>query len=209
MITELKKRFGPKCTGIKLNYKGSIANTSALNVNTSSIILRFCEAVDLSFSVPILLNSCFLSCKGSQRSFGLTKSDDKLIIHISSESKASEETVKKALLDIPAFNKPVENIFLGIPNDMEDVIHPDMFILQMKPKEAMDLMMLCIVKTSTYPIIKPYPFLSVCGSVVAGTYQQNKMSISFGCPDSRKYGGVDDDKVIVGIPFDTCVQLFN
>lgn len=209
MITELKKRFGNKCTGIKLNYEGSIVNTSALIVNTLSIKLRFCEAVNLSLSTPILLNNSSLSCKGSKRSFGLTKSVDKLNIHISNESKASEEIIKKALHDIPAFETPVKNVFLGIPNEMEDLIHPDMFILQMKPKYAMDLMKLCIIRTNTFPVIKPYPFLSVCGSIVAGTYNQNQMSFSFGCPESRKYGGVDDENVIVGIPFNLCLRLFN
>lgn len=209
MIADLKKIYGNKCTGIKLNCIEPVVDDFALIINTSSIRLRFCEAVNFSFNKPVFLNSNFLSCKGSRRSFGLTKSEEELVSHISNESQASKETIKKALHDIPAFDKPVNNIYLGMPNDMEKIICPDMFILQMRPKYAMDLMVHYIAKTNTLPIIKPYPFLSICGSVVASTHIQNRMSISFGCPDSRKYGGVDDDNVIVGIPFDICNQLFN
>lgn len=202
MIAELKKRYGNKCTAIKLNYEGTC-------VNTPSIKMRFCEAVNYSFNIPLLLKSSCLSCMGSQRSFGLFKSDEELIAHISNESKASSQTIKKALQNIPVFEVPVRNIFLGIQHNMEDIILPDMFIIQIKPKDAMDLMKLYIVKTNTFPVLQPYPFLSVCGSVVVGVIKLKQMSVSFGCPESRKYGGVIDENVIVGIPYNICNQLFN
>jgi len=201
MITELKRRYGNKCTGVKVNYEGPC-------VNTSEISLRFCQAVNYSFNVPLLLNSSLLSCKGAQRSFGLLRSDEELIIHIAGESNVPEQTIKRALHDIPLFDNPLKNVFLGIQDYMEDVIHPDMYILQIKPNEAMDLMRQYIVKTNNFPIIKPYPFLSVCGGILAASLINNLMSISFGCPESRKFAGVDESNVIVGIPFSTCNQLF-
>lgn len=201
MITELKKKYGNKCTGVKVNYEGTC-------VNTSEVALRFCEAVNYSFNVPLLLNSCLLSCKGAQRSFGLLKSDEELIIHIAGESNASEHTIKRALNDIPLIDNPIKNIFLGIQDHMENIIQPDMYILQIRPNEAMVLMRQYIVKTNNSPIIKPYPFLSVCGGILAASLIDNLMSISFGCPESRKFAGVDDSNVIIGIPFKTCIQLF-
>jgi uncharacterized protein (DUF169 family) len=140
---------------------------------------------------------------------GLHKSDKELISHISNESKISEHTISESLQDIPAFEKPVKNIYLGILPEMEDIILPDMFILQIKPKETMDLIKQYILKINAVPIIKPYPFLSVCGNILVGSLKQKQMSISFGCPESRKYGGVDDGNVIVGIPYSICNQLFN
>lgn len=202
MIAELKKRYGNKCSCIKLNYEGTC-------VNTPSVKLRFCEAVNHSFHAPLLLNSSNLACKGSQRSFGLSLSDEHLIKHISEESKISTSIVKMVLQDTPVFDQPVKNIFLGIQNQMEEEIRPDMFILQIKPKDVMELIKQYILKTSKFPIIKTHPFLSVCGGVLVSTIKQKLMSISFGCSDSRRFGGVDDSDVIVGLPFNICKQLLN
>lgn len=202
MITLLKSKYGYKCTGVKLNYEGTCVNTPSKN-------MRFCEAVNYSFNIPLLLKSSSLSCKGSQRSMGLHKSDKELISHISNESKISEHTISEVLQDIPTFEKPVVNIYLGIQAEMEDIILPDMFILQIKPKETMDLIKQYIFKINAIPIIKPYPFLSVCGNILVRSLKQKQMCISFGCPESRRYGGVDDDNVIVGIPYSICNKLFN
>lgn len=202
MITFLKSKYGYRCTGIKLSYDGAC-------VNMPSKKMRFCEAVNHSFNIPLLLKNSSLSCKGSQRSMGLLNSDKELINHISNESKIPEHTISEALLDIPVFEKPVENIYLGILPEMEDIISPDMFILQIKPKATMELIKLYILKINAVPIIKPYPFLSVCGNILVGSLKQKQMSISFGCPESRRYGGVNDDNVIVGIPYNICNKLFN
>lgn len=202
MITLLKSKYGYKCTGIKLNYDGVCVNKPSKN-------MRFCEAVNHSFNVPLLLKTSSLSCKGSQRSMGLLESDEVLSNHISNESKISEQTITKALQDIPCFKKPILNIYLGIQDELENSIHPDLFILLIRPKDAMELIKHYIVKTNMLPVIKPYPFISVCGNILVGAIKQNQMCLSFGCPESRKYGGVDDDKVIVGIPYNQCNQLFN
>lgn len=201
MISLLKKKYGYKCTGIKLNYNGTC-------VNTPSTKMRFCEAVNHSFNVPLLLKTSSLSCKGSQRSMGLLKSNCELITHLANESNMSKPMVSSALADILAFPEPIENVYLGIQPEMEEMIRPDLFILQIKPRETMDLIRLYSAKTNSFPIIKPYTFLSVCGNVLVGSLQQKQMSISFGCPESRRYGGIDDENVIVGIPYDLCNLLF-
>ncbi|MBN1788867.1 MAG: DUF169 domain-containing protein [Bacteroidales bacterium] len=202
MISELKRRFGYKCSGIKLNYIGSY-------INTPLVELRLCEAVNHSFNVPLLLNYRNLCCEGSQRSLGFEKQDRELISHISEESHVLSQTVKKALQNIPVFDKPIKNIFLGIQDEMEERIQPDLFIMHVRPKEAMELMKQVMVITNTFPVIKPYPFLSVCGGILVNTIKNKQMSISFGCPESRKYAGVDDSDVIVGIPFKICEKLIN
>jgi uncharacterized protein (DUF169 family) len=42
--------------------------------------------------------------------------------------------------------------------------------------------------------------MSVCANIAVQTFISGKMCISFGCPASRKFGGVLEDEVIVGIP---------
>jgi uncharacterized protein (DUF169 family) len=139
---------------------------------------------------------------------GLIQTNQKFVEHISIESRTTVKIVSAALSDIPAFAEPIENIYLGIQPEMEEIIHPDLFVLQLKPRETMDLIKLYTAKTNASPIIKPYTFLSVCGNILVGSLQQKQMNISFGCPESRRYGGIDDENVIVGIPYELCKILF-
>jgi uncharacterized protein (DUF169 family) len=47
--------------------------------------------------------------------------------------------------------------------------------------------------------------MGVCAQVVVKTFLTEKISISFGCDDSRRYAKIGRDKLIVGIP----KRLFN
>ncbi len=202
MIAELKHRYGPYCSGLKINPEG-------LDRYRVVSKLRFCEAVNLSFTTPLMIDGDNLSCEGSRRSMGLAASDERLIGHILKECGASAQTVRKALINIPVLEVDKVTIFLGITEEMENEVSPDLFILQINPKQTMELIKQYIVKTDCFPLISTSPFLSICGSIFVRTFQQNELCISFGCPESRKYGGVDDCHLIVGIPFNKCSELLS
>jgi len=57
------------------------------------------------------------------------------------------------------------------------------------------------------PEISKYTMMSVCGNVVTKSYMADVVSISFGCPESRKNGGISPEEVAVGIPFDLVKKL--
>jgi len=57
--------------------------------------------------------------------------------------------------------------------------------------------------------IPPYSLFSVCGNVIVNTYMKKMPSISFGCQESRKYGGVKEYEVVVGIPAEMVKYLIN
>jgi len=57
------------------------------------------------------------------------------------------------------------------------------------------------------PFIASYSLLSICGNVFARGYNTSNICISFGCPESRKYGGVDMDEVVIGIPGEMAKQF--
>jgi uncharacterized protein (DUF169 family) len=201
MINELKKRFGPKCLGLKVNYTKKFENSPLKQI-------RFCEAVNDAFKTPLLFNPQNLSCYGAKRSMGILKHDEELVQHIAQESRIASQIIRMAVNDIPHFESPIHNILMGIDEEMEKEVTPDMFILFISPKDVMELMKEYALKLSQYPIIKPYTFMSVCGSVFANTYKHGVISVSFGCPESRKYGGVKDNLMVVGIPYSVCSQLF-
>ena len=202
MISKLKRRFGPKCMGLKVNFSKEVAYSPIKPI-------RFCEAVNDAFKTPLLFDPQNLICMGGRRSMGLLLDEKEMAQQISTENGIALQTAKRALDEIPKMNTPIHNVLMGIDERMERGIQPDMYILYINPKELMDLSRDYILKTNEFPIIKPFPFLSVCGNVFITTFKAANMSISFGCPESRKYGGVKDNHIIVGLPYSKCIQLFN
>jgi uncharacterized protein (DUF169 family) len=202
MIDFLKSKYGNTCSGIKLNH-------SELCVNTPKIKMRFCEAVHYSFDVPIMVNKDTISCEGARYSFVLNNKPTQLTHHISSESGMTKEFVKKMIKGIARMNKPIDNFLLGIREELENVIVPDMYVLHMSPKDVMELIKQYAVKLNKIPIVKPYAFLSICANIVGQTYYSDRLCISFGCPESRVYGGITDSHLVVGIPYRDCKMLFN
>jgi uncharacterized protein (DUF169 family) len=39
----------------------------------------------------------------------------------------------------------------------------------------------------------------ICGNVVVKSYIDQEISIFFGCPDSRKYGGIEKEQLVIGL----------
>jgi len=51
--------------------------------------------------------------------------------------------------------------------------------------------------------------MSVCGNVAARSYLGQCISISFGCPDSREYGGIEKGQLVIGLPHNIASRLYN
>lgn len=202
MLRELKKRFGPKCVGIKVNY------TSEITYSPEKPI-RFCEAVNDSIKTPLIINPNNLTCLGARRSMGLMNDEKELINHISTESGISQQTIKNSLHEIPKMNTPIHNVLLGISEEQEKLIQPDLYIIFTNPKNVMELMRLYTLKTNEFPLINPFAFLSICGSIFISTFKHSKMSVSFGCPESRRYGCVKDHQLVVGLPYTDTIHIFS
>jgi uncharacterized protein (DUF169 family) len=202
MIATLKRKFGQKCLGLKVNYKEEFFYTPDKPI-------RFCEAINDAFKTPLLFDPTNLICHGAKRSMGLLMDDKDLIKHIAAESDIAMQTVKKALVDIPRMNTPIHNILMGIDEKMERTIRPDLYILYLSPKQVMNLMRSNTFNTNEFPVVKPFTFLSICGNVFISTFKSANMSISFGCPESRKYAGLKDNQLVVGLPYSQALQMFS
>ncbi len=69
MINKLKKCFGPKCTSLYVNSDF----TGFINIPLKQ--MKFCEAVDQSFKVPLRLNAGNLGCPESRESGGIGENE--------------------------------------------------------------------------------------------------------------------------------------
>ena len=200
MIHNLKEIFGTKCTAININgdFSGFI--------NISEKQMKFCAAVSCSFQIPIRISEKNIGCPGARRSLGFNKDDVYLSNLISENNHFDLEFVTRALIEIPVIPYDIHHINLGITEDMEHFLHPDLFIMYIKPHLITRFMHIFAKKNIQIGIL-PYSLLSVCGNVFANTCNNHKVSLSFGCSESRESGGVSDDEIILGIPFDIAELL--
>ncbi len=194
MIDKLKYIFGPKCTGVNVN--GEITEF----INVPSKQMKFCEAINYSFDVPVRFNNENLGCPGARRSVGFDNGDKHLAKIIFENNNIPEQFVRKALTIIPAL-QGIRHINLGLPEYMEKDTQPDLYILYIHPN-AVTAIKHILAKHKIIPSIPPYSLLSVCGNIFANCYINKLVSISFGCPESRKNGGIEKNEVVIGLPFE-------
>lgn len=199
MIDDLKNIFGPKCTAINVN--GRISES----IDIPSKHLKFCEAVNLSFDAPVRVTDENLGCPGARRSVGFDKDDQLLAQTISENNGIPVQFILNALKDIPRLNGII-HLNLGMTEKMEEKAKPDLYIIYIKPSVVTSIMH-NLAKIEVRPSIPPYSLLSVCGNVFADCYKNNVVSLSFGCPESRKHGGVEKDEVVLGIPFELAQHI--
>ncbi len=196
---KLIQMFGPKCTAINVN--GEL--TEFINIPARQ--MKFCEAVNQSFKVPIRLNADNLGCPGAMRSIGFESNDKQLAKTISGENNLPVKFIRTALQKIPYLNG-INHINLGLTGYLGNNLQPDLYIMYIQPFKVTGLMHK-LTKMALIPSVLPYTFLSVCGNVFANCYLNQKVSISFGCPESRKYGGIGEDEIVVGLPFSVAENL--
>lgn len=201
MTDRIKRLFGPKCTAININGE------SESFINIPSRQMTLCEAVDQSFKVPLRLNGDNLVCPGARRSLGFDANEEQLIREISGHSHISESYINTALQTIPALTG-IRHINLGLTESMENNLQPDLYIMYVKPFIITDLMH-NLAKSGIRPSIPSYSFLSVCGNVLANCYLNHIISISFGCPESRKHGAIGKNEIVVGLPSKVAEELLH
>lgn len=201
MTDRLKQIFGAKISPINVNGK----LTEFINIPGRQ--MKFCEAVNYSFKVPIMLNTDNLGCPGARRCIGFRNDNGQLATKISDENNIPVKFIRAALEKIPVL-KGITHINLGLTKCIENDIQPDLYIMYVQPFKITELMHK-LSKMALIPSVPPYTFLSVCGNVFANCYLNQKVTISFGCPESRESGGIGEDEIVVGLPFSVAGNLLH
>ena len=169
--------------------------------------MKFCEAVNHSFKVPIMLNTENLGCPGARYCIGFQSNNGQLATKISDENNIPVKFIRTALGKIPVL-KDINHINLGLTECIENEIQPDLYIMYVQAFKITELMQK-LSKMALLPSVPPYTFLSVCGNVFANCYLNQKVTISFGCPESRESGGIGKDEIVVGLPFSVAASLLH
>jgi uncharacterized protein (DUF169 family) len=156
--------------------------------------MRLCEAVARSFHETLVLPAECIGCLGARRSLGLQTDDDGLVRRMMRESGISRPLVYRAVREIPRLATPVSAIRLG------RLETPDVVIGYVRPDTVMRLVRRWQHVHGAGPLVRLSGFMAICGDVLVAAHILNSLRLSFGCRESRQYGDVRADRVVVGMP---------
>jgi uncharacterized protein (DUF169 family) len=158
-------------------------------------VLRFCEAVCQVGHACIDLSPALIRCDGAKRAFGWIKNkDETLALHLSEKSGMSGDRAQELVRQVPALGYPYAGLRIG------DCVNPDVLVTYARPEAAMRLVRLWETATGYSLHADVSSIMGVCGNAVVKAYMSQSISISFGCPDSRRYGGIQPEELVIAVP---------
>lgn len=205
MVTEVgrfidfaKRHWNAKVVGVKFCFDEDPLPEAALPGSQ----LRYCEAVGrtMSSSGQMLLNGESISCNAAREMLGLMdcmhcKIDECVKELVDAGRFVDEDAVVKALSSIPRLGKRPKAILLSAYDTV-----PDVYVLYLRPEEFMKIVQAYQRIHGDEMRIDVSGVAPVCGNCTVRPFVTNRICVSFGCNDSRKYGGIEGDELVVGIP---------
>ena len=156
---------------------------------------RFCEATKEAIMHPVILDKDSISCKGAQYAFGWGFDHENLLSDNCLDKNQAQTGILESMLShVHHFKRSFK--YIGLNTDGE----PDIIMSYMQPEEVM-----AIIKSYNYHygktlVVPLCSMMSICSGIAVRTYQEEKISLSFGCNDSRKYANIGRNNLAVGIP---------
>ncbi len=164
--------------------------------------IRFCEAIWRVGSGRIDLSPKMICCEGAKRAFGWMKNkDNEVALKLSERIGMNPERVLGLLRQVPALGYPYAGIRVG------DCTNPDVLVTYAKPEAAMRLVRLWETIMGHNLRVTISSIMAVCGNAVVKSYMTQSISLSFGCPDSRRYGGIGPDQLVAAMPADLLKKM--
>ncbi len=165
--------------------------------------VKFCQAVKLARDQRVFLDKDSITCKGARYALGFEKGTKGEIVNAIKFKRGVSQEIAEHLVDnIPRIENPAYN---SIGLNVDD---PDIFIFYITPKRFMEFLKV-YQRTGNHLGVKLSSITAMCGDVAVQTYLTKEICISFGCDDSREYGEVSDEELIVGIPKEKIEQLMH
>jgi uncharacterized protein (DUF169 family) len=198
IVDAFQRSFGGRWIGVKFYY----GNLPDCNVNSLKDT-RFCEAVTRSLVHPVLLRPGDLNCHGARYVFGWDETvKAEMKERFQHQEGFSESQAKELVRNLPKLNGSLKGIGLNLKNSP-----PDLVLSYLQPGQVMKLL-------RSYQVLYGKPLnvdlssiVSVCGHVAVEAVVKKHIALSFGCRDSREYGGITRDRVAVGVPIEVAKAL--
>lgn len=191
IVDEFQMKFGSRWAGVKFFFGDPPAEGRYFPKET-----RFCEAIGQSWSSNNLLARGCINCMGANYVFGWEENiRDNVIGNFQRKRNISSKDAASIVKALPKME--VAPIAIGL-NGVEP---PDLLVAYIQPQQFMKVLHVYHRVFGDKLKIELSSYAAVCGNVAVNTYLHKKISLSFGCEDSRQYGGISRDRVVVGIPY--------
>ncbi len=190
MHRKIAERFSSQWIKVKFYEK-----EPRLNGVTWPKNVRFCEAANLAITQPVILNKENLSCDSAKYVFGWReKFDSQFLDDCQKKSKINDRNLKSLLSSVPRFKKPFSHI--GLNTDGE----PDLLMSFVAPQDMMRIIKVYNNHNGKNVEVSLSSMMGLCGNIAAKAFLEEKISVSFGCLDSREFAEIGRDRLAVGIP---------
>lgn len=193
-IREIQYLLGGAWASVKFYFSG--AAVPDIKVGEG---LRFCEALTKAKSGSLLLHPGAVSCPGANYIFGWERNEAKkntILGELMKRRGLGRETAEKLLSQVPVFEKPPVAIGLNTGEV------PNLIISYCQPPTAMKFLKLWQTVFEGRNLTSHLSsVLSVCGNIAAGSYLTGDAILSFGCEDSREFGAIGRDRLVLGFPY--------
>ncbi len=157
--------------------------------------VKFCEATREAILHPVLLDKESIACPGARHAFGWESLLANKHLQSCCDKRDVEEGVLKSMLSrIPFLKTPFK--YIGLNTDGV----PDLVMSYIQPQEVMNLLNIYHNKKGGNLDVSLCSMMAICGGIAVRTYLDKKISLSFGCNDSRKFADMRTDNIAVGIP---------
>jgi len=163
-------------------------------------MVRFCEAVCLARESPIILKKKNISCPGARFAFGVAEENPGMVKKGLMEERAMNgDAAEKLIKNIQRLSQVYKWIILG---DKDSQI----YIFFFNPKKFMEFLILYQMAGEPLAITLS-SIMTMCGDLAVRSFTSGKTTVSFGCQNSRQYGGIKDDELIVCLPANEVERL--
>ena len=139
-------------------------------------------------------------CKGGAAAIGLMEAPEKIKTGEFYQSLGrfkSLGSAKRTMEDIPKID-PMMKAIIYAP--LENVkFDPDVIVVICKPAQAMKLAQAMVYTRGGRVEASFSGIQSVCADAVAGPFTKNTANFTLGCSGSRKFAGIEEEEVIVGM----------
>lgn len=153
---------------------------------------RLCEAVHQSFTRDITITCRTMECPGALRSLGLGRHHEQMASQMSEKTGMPLQRAEDLLAATPILKQNARAIAMGTTDQ------PDVLIGYLRPEAAMKLLRCWQQATGQRLSTSLSAFTAVCASLVAAE-QDDQPVFSFGCPDSRQYGGIGPNRLVAAL----------
>jgi uncharacterized protein (DUF169 family) len=189
IVDEYQRKFGSRWTGVKFFFDDPSEEARFFPKET-----RFCEAISHSWSSNNLLTKGCINCMGANYVFGWENDRARVVENFQKKRNSSSRQAASVVQGLPRME--VVPLAIGL-NGAE---RPDVLVACLQPQQFMRLLDVYQRLFGKKLKVELSGYAAVCGNVAVKAYLTKRISLSFGCEDSRQYGGISRDRLIVGIP---------